>query len=78
MIKADLKDVYLTFLIHRTDHPALWFSVIKRHCQFTCLPFGLSRAASWVLTKTLKPVTILLRELGVKLVICIDNFLVMA
>ena len=42
--------------VHRTVDGQLF--------QFNCLPFGLS-CAPWVLTKTLKPVAALLRELGV-------------
>ena len=43
--------------------------------QFTCLPFSLS-CTPWVFTKTLKPVTTMLRELRVRLVMYIDNILV--
>ena len=45
--------------------------------EFNCLPFGLS-SAPWVFTKTLKPVAALLRELGVRMVIYIDDILIMA
>ena len=77
MTKVDLKDAYFMIPIHTSDRPALRFSVRERHYQFTCLPFGLS-CAPWVFTKTLKPVTTMLRELGVRLVIYIDDILIVA
>ena len=45
--------------------------------QFKCLPFGLS-SAPLVFTKTLRPVVTLLRELGLRIVVYIDDVLVMA
>ena len=45
--------------------------------QFKCLPFGLS-SAPWIFTKTLRPVVTLLRELGLWMVVYIDNIQVMA
>lgn len=48
-----------------------------RAYQFTCLPFGLS-SAPWDFTKTLRPVVAKLRELGIRLVIYLDDMLVIA
>lgn len=45
--------------------------------QFTCLPFSLS-SAQWILTKILKPVAALLKEHGVRLIIYIDDILIMS
>ena len=45
--------------------------------QFNCLPFGLA-SAPWVFTKTLRPVIALGRELGMRLVVYIDDILLMA
>ena len=54
----------------------LRFAIENRHFQFTCLHFGLS-SAPWVFTKTLKPVIARLRELGVRLVIYLNDILVL-
>ena len=51
--------------------------VEEQSFQFTCLPFGLS-SAPWIFTKILKPVTALLREHGVRLIIYIDDILIMS
>jgi hypothetical protein len=77
MTKVDLKDAYFAIPIHPTDRKFLRFSVQDHSYQFTCLPFRLS-CAPWIITKTLKPVITLLRELGVKLVVYIDDILLMA
>lgn len=45
--------------------------------QFNCLPFGLA-SAPWVFTKTLRPVIALGQELGMWLVVYIDDILLMA
>ena len=71
MTKVDLKDAYFTVPIHGSDRQALHFSAMGHNYQFTCLPFSLS-SAPWVFTKTLNLAKTLLRELGVRLVIC-DN-----
>ena len=77
MTKVDLKDAYFMIQIQATDRPVLRFFARERSYQFTCLPFGLF-CAPWVFTKTLKPVVTLFRELGVRLVIYIDDILIMA
>jgi len=43
--------------------------------QFTCLPFGLA-CALWAFTKIMKAVVTLLRSWGIKVVIYIDNILI--
>ena len=45
--------------------------------QFNCLPFGLS-SAPWVFTKTTRPVIATLRTLGLRIIIYIDDILIMA
>ena len=58
------------------DREMLRFSTQGHLFQFTCLPFGLS-CTLWVSTKTLKPAMSLLRELRIRLVVYIDDILVM-
>lgn len=76
-VKLDLKDAYFTIPIHSSQRKYLRFMLQGKTYEFNCLPFGLS-SAPWVFTKTLKPVIALLRELGVRLVIYIDDILLMA
>ncbi len=43
--------------------------------QYTCLPFGLS-SAPWAFTKLLKPVVAYLRKRGIRLIIYLDDMLI--
>ena len=54
----------------------LYFQGRDKHYQFNCLPFGLA-SAPWVFTKTWRPVAALGRELGMRLIIYIDDILLM-
>ena len=77
MTKLDLKDAYFTIPIHSNHRQHLRFSVEEQSFQFTCLPFGLS-SAPWIFIKILKPVAALLREHGVRLIVYIDDMLIMS
>lgn len=76
LVKIDLKDAYLTVPIHPSQRKFLRFSWRKRSFQFRCLPFGLS-AAPRVFTKLLKVVVAFLREKGIRLVIYLDDILLL-
>ncbi|KZS04664.1 Uncharacterized protein APZ42_032312, partial [Daphnia magna] len=45
--------------------------------EFTCLPFGLA-SAPWAFTKVLKPVVSFLRGKGIKLIVYLDDFLIIS
>ena len=78
MTKVDLKNVHFMIPVHNSNKPLLRFKARgHHHHQFTCLPFSLSCVPCFF-TQTLKPVTAILRKQGVRLVIYIDDILVMA
>ena len=63
-------------LLHHPNPPIpQGVSKVQTQYQFNCLPFGLS-SAPWVFTKTLKPVIALLREMGVRIIVYIDDVLI--
>ena len=76
MIKLDLKDAYFAVPIHSFHQKYLSFIWEGKHYQFTCLPFGLS-CAPRTFTKVMKPLVAYLRSLGVRLVIYIDDMLIL-
>ena len=77
LIKIDLKDAYFSIPVSQDHRKFLCFQVEDKRYQFNCLPFGLA-SAPWVFTKTLRPVAALGRELGMRLIIYIDDILLMA
>ncbi|KAM4749018.1 stereocilin [Rhinophrynus dorsalis] len=77
LVKIDLKDAYLTVPMAPISQAFLRFLWQGQTWQFTCLPFGLS-SAPWCFTKLLKPVIYLLRSQGVRLIIYLDDILLMS
>ena len=77
LVKIDLKDAYFSVPISKEHRKFLCFQFRDRFYQFNCLPFGLA-SAPWVFTKTLKPIAALGRELGIRLIVYIDDILLMA
>ncbi|KAM8975733.1 LOW QUALITY PROTEIN: uncharacterized protein RCH25_020573 [Pelodytes ibericus] len=77
MVKLDLQDEYLTVPVTPDHQPYIQFMWDHTICQFTCLPFGLS-SAPWCFTKLLKPVMGFLRRKGVRLIIYLDDLLIMS
>ena len=77
MTKLDLQDAYLTILVgpkSKIFSRFFWKGVLY---QFTCLPFGLSPSAR-LFNKALKPVIAFLRSMGIRLLIFLDDILIMA
>ena len=77
MTKLDLQDAYLTIPVGPKSKIFLRFFWKGVLYQFTCLPFGLSPSAR-LFTKTLKPVIAFLRSMGIRLLIFLDDILIMA
>ena len=76
MTKVDLKDTYFMVPIHEEDRAFLKFSFKERTYQFKCLPFGLA-CAPWVFAKILKSLAAQLRQLGMRLIVYIDDILIL-
>ena len=74
MIKLDLKDGYFSIPSHQNFLSFMWK---KKTYQFTCLPFGLS-SAPLTFTKVMKPLVAYLRSLGIRLLIYLDDMLILA
>ena len=76
IVKLGLKDAYLTVPIHKDHQCFLQFRWENRFFQFVALPFGLS-SAPWIFTKILKPVVVFLRRRGIRLIIYLDDILIL-
>ena len=77
MTKVDLKDAYFMIPMASNMKRFLRFRWQSQTYQFNCLPFGLS-SAPWVFTKTTRPIVTVLRTLGLRMIIYIDDILIMA
>lgn len=74
---VDLKDAYLSVLVHESSRKFLRF-IWKGACyQFKALPFGLCSAPR-IFTKVLKPVAAFLRKKAIRVLIYLDDFLLLA
>jgi len=77
MASLDLKDAYFSVAVREEDRKYLRFSWAGQTFEFQCLPFGLSSAPR-VFTKLLKPIVAFLRRQGIRLVIFLDDMVVLA
>ena len=75
MVKLDLKDAYLTVGVHEQSQHYLRFIWQGQPYQFQALPFGLCTAPR-VFTKLLKPVITFLRTRNIRLLIYLDDILI--
>ena len=72
-----LKDAYFSVPMCSEHHAYLSFSWENVYYAFTCLPFGLSSAPR-IFTKIMKPAIAVARSAGIRLVIFLDDILIMA
>ena len=77
MINLDLTDAYLTVPMHPDSRKFLRFLLGNKTYEFTAMPFGLN-VAPRLFTKIMKPVVASLRSQGVRLIIYIDDILIIA
>ena len=77
MVKLDLKDAYLTVGVHPNSQKYLRFIWQGQVYQFQALPFGLNTAPR-VFTKLLRPVVAFLRTRNIRLLIYLDDILLVA
>ena len=77
MTKLDLRVSCLTVPVDKKLRIYLWFIWKGVLYQFTCLPFGLSSLGS-IFTKAMEPVIAFLRAMGIRLLIFLDDILIMA
>ena len=76
MMKLDLQDAYFSVPIHDSYKHYLRFIFQGTTYEFQCLPFGLSSAPR-TFTKLLKPVISLLQSRGIRIVIYLDDMLIL-
>lgn len=77
LAKVDLKDAYLSVPMDPRTHCYLRFVWKGSVFEFTSLPFGLA-PAPLIFTKLLKPVATFIRKHGVRIIIYLDDMLLMA
>jgi hypothetical protein len=75
MTKLDLKDAYLSVPIHPDSQKYLRFLWKNKTYQFKALPFGLN-IAPMIFTRLMKPVAGFLRKRGVRLIVYLDDMLI--
>ena len=77
LTKIDLKDAYLSVLIWPPHQKFLRFEWKNEMWNFQCLPFGLARAPRTFTKILLKPAVGHLRKMGIRLIIYLDDILIM-
>lgn len=76
LAKVDLKDAYFTVAVKKSHHKFLRFRWKDRVFEFNCMAFGLAPAPR-IFTKILKTVMAFLRRQGIRLVIYLDDILIL-
>ena len=76
MTTLDLKDAYLSVPVHKDSQKVLQFLWRDKCYAFQGLCFGLNTAPR-IFTKLLKPVAAFLRKRGVRMILYLDDFLIL-
>ena len=76
MAKTDLKDAYLAVPVKIEFHKLLRFVWKGKYYQCVAMPFGLSSAPR-TFTKLMKPLVAYLRRRGIRLIIYLDDMLIL-
>ena len=76
MTTLDLKDAYLSVPVHKDSQKFLQFLWRDKCYAFQGLCFGLNTAPR-IFTKLLKPVAAFLRQRGVRMILYLDDFLIL-
>ena len=76
MIKVDLKDAYFSVPVSQEHQKFLRFRWQGKLFQFHCLPFGLGPAPR-IFTKIMKPIIAFLRRLGVRVIVYLDDMILL-
>jgi len=76
LVTIDLKDAYLRLPVHKEHQKYLRFVWGKTLYQYRAMPFGLSSAPR-EFTKLLKPVMSILRRLGIRMLIYLDDIIIL-
>jgi hypothetical protein len=76
MMKLDLKDAYYSVPVHPEYRRFLRFVFNGKTFDFQCLPFGL-KSAPRAFTRLMTPVIAHIRSLGIRIVIYLDDILIL-
>ena len=77
MVTIDLKDGFFHIPVNKEDQEYLGFSFKGRYYKWTVLPFG-HCSSPFFFAKTLRPVISYLRSIGIRTVVYVDDFIVLA
>ena len=77
MTKVVLKGAYFMVPLRENHRNLTRFYWKGKTFQFNCLPFGLS-SAPWVFTKIMRPIMTVLRSMGLRTFMYIDDILILA